>query len=946
MGSYTISNHVFLILMHILYAIAKSNVLPQATVTLCHDHERSALLQFKQSLSLNKSASYDPSAYPKTESWKASGEFSSDCCSWYGVECDDTTGYVVGLHLGSSLLYGPLRSNSTIFSLVHLQTLNLADNNFRTSPIPPEIAQLSSLINLNLSLSGFSGQIPPQLSGMSNLTSIDLSTNKFCGGFPVAIFDLPALLVLNVSGNKNLTGFLPEFNQTNSLTALELASTKFSGNLPAAIGNLQSLAKLQLEECLFSGSIPASIGNLTELTYLSLSSNMFTKQGKLIWLDRLIKLTVLSLEDTNLYGDIPPSLANLTRLTTLSLGSNNFSGVIPLWLMNMTQLTTLSLHQNKLAGPIKSSFSQLKNLESLYLHDNNLIGTVEAGIFLSLEKLTSLTLSYNKITLLAHHPVNFTLPKLKMLQLSQCNLSEIPYFLKFQNSLEVLLLRGNNIHGEIPHWIWNASDHLETIDLSANFLTAMKHNPMALQSKSLIVIDISNNMLKGNLPLPPPNTVQYIVSNNRLTGDIPPMICDGKSIKILDLSNNSMSGPLPQCLSSSLEALILQENNFSGTVPQICPSECNLRVMDLSRNQLSGEVPKSLLNCNMLQILDLSNNQMEQTFPNWLGNLPQLQVLLLRSNKFHGAVGSPRIHTEFPMLRIIDLSQNSFTGNLPLEYIKIWNAMKVFRPDIEMYINTEVNFENRRVQWTESFQSSIILTNKGVKRVYIKILNTFTAVDLSSNKFTGKIPEHFGSLEALRLLDLSNNELMGPIPPSLGNLTQLESLDLSHNKLSGFIPQELAAQLNFLEFFNVSYNNLSGPIPQGLQFKTFDNNSYIGNSGLCGFPLSKICGCVQSLAADDDEEEDDNNISDDQFPGGFDWVFILSGLGSGLVTGFVMGNILTDKHPWLIAGIAQKLRGKQKNMKRRKRQIIPDQTMVQENMVEKRGALIALLLDF
>ncbi|KAA8524085.1 hypothetical protein F0562_010484 [Nyssa sinensis] len=59
---------------------------------LCHDDERSALLQFKQSFSIDRNASGDPSAYSKVASWKLQGE-SNDCCLWDGVECDDGTGH-------------------------------------------------------------------------------------------------------------------------------------------------------------------------------------------------------------------------------------------------------------------------------------------------------------------------------------------------------------------------------------------------------------------------------------------------------------------------------------------------------------------------------------------------------------------------------------------------------------------------------------------------------------------------------------------------------------------------------------------------------------------------------------------------------------------------------------------------------------------------------------
>jgi hypothetical protein len=88
---------------------------------LCNDDESSALLQFKESFIINKSASSDdPFAYPKLKSWTLEGE-SSDCCSWDGVSCDEDTGHVIGLDLSSSCLYGSINSNSSLFRLVHLQ---------------------------------------------------------------------------------------------------------------------------------------------------------------------------------------------------------------------------------------------------------------------------------------------------------------------------------------------------------------------------------------------------------------------------------------------------------------------------------------------------------------------------------------------------------------------------------------------------------------------------------------------------------------------------------------------------------------------------------------------------------------------------------------------------------------------------------------------------------
>ncbi|KAM5554626.1 hypothetical protein ABKV19_022832 [Rosa sericea] len=165
------------------------------------------------------------------------------------------------------------------------------------------------------------------------------------------------------------------------------------------------------------------------------------------------------------------------------------------------------------------------------------------------------------------------------------------------------------------------------------------------------------------------------------------------------------------------------------------------------------------------------------------------------------------------------------------------------RPNVTVsqttYIDADISYESGNGVITLSYGSTITITSKGVDRYYSKIQEAFAVIDISSNKFEGKIDEWIG--KGLISLNISNNLLTGGIPSFLGNLTQLESLDLSNNKLSGAIPQQLA-QLTFLAKFNVSHNNLTGPIPSGSQLRGFNVTSYSGNSGLCGDPLPKNCG--------------------------------------------------------------------------------------------------------
>ncbi|XP_075641149.1 receptor-like protein 7 [Castanea sativa] len=945
------SKHLLLLLLIFHYL----NSLSISTQPLCKDFESFALLQFKQSFAINVSASDDPSAYPKISSWKA--EERNDCCSWDGVLCDRVTGHVIGLDLSSNYLYGSINPSSSLFHLVHLQKLNLADNDFNYSQIPPSIRYLSNLTYLNLSISVFSGQIPPEIFELSKLASLDLAFNRLklhkpslkglvenltslkllylrevdisspvphilahlssltnldlggCGlygEFPSQIFKLPNLQVLFVGYNPNLTGYLPEFHTHSPLLSLMLKHTGFSGKLPDSIGNLKSLYKLNIAACYFSGLIPTSLGNLTNLINLRLASNNFRGQipfsltnltqlshlnlsynafspQTLTWLGKQTKLTFLNLEAVNLYGAIPSFLKNMTQLAKLSLASNNLTGQIPSWLVNLTHITSLSLN------------------------DNQFTGTVNFGLFHKLKNLTHLQLSEVHLSFPINSTFEASFPKLKLLALVACNLTEIPNLLRYQDELEIVDLHRNKIGGQIPKWIFDmGKETLLGLDLSSNLITGFEsfnNTPRVLQWGSLLTLCLGSNKLQGPLPIPPPSIALYTVTYNTLIGEISPLFCNLRSIVLLNLSHNNLSGMLPQCFSNLSEFLLildLHNNNLHGTLPATYKEGCGLKLMDVSYNRLEGWVPRSLSNCKMLEILLLGNNRFGDIFPPWLGKLPMLRALSLRSNGFQGAIGKPESILEFPRLQIIDVSCNNFTGKLPSEYFQIWNSMKVSNASNLTYMKVIAWTTSVEYNWEFPFHYSIVMTNKGIQTEYEKIQGFLIAIDLSSNRFEGEISEVIGNLKGLHSLNLSNNILSGCIPSSLGNLTGLESLDLSQNKLSGEIPQRLL-QLTFLGIFNVSNNHLIGPIPQGQQFSTFPNDSYLGNTELCGIPLTKKCKIHEPLTQPQPNSKQDEVLN---FSSKSDWVVIMMGYGSGLIIGFVIGQNLTiRKLEWVFKNL-------------------------------------------
>ncbi|MBA0784969.1 hypothetical protein Gotri_025823 [Gossypium trilobum] len=238
---------------------------------------------------------------------------------------------------------------------------------------------------------------------------------------------------------------------------------------------------------------------------------------------------------------------------------------------------------------------------------------------------------------------------------------------------------------------------------------------------------------------------------------------------------------------------------------------------------------------------------------------------------------------------MVDLSHNDFTGLLPTEFFQNLKSLK-----------EEAN------DGYDGYQYSVNLTIKGLELEFkIKVrMPIFTCIDLSDNGFHGEIPKVVGELRSLHALNLSHNSLTGPIPPSFGNLAALESLDLSFNKLSGRIPSQLT-NLTFLEVLRFSNNNFVGPIPHGKQFDTFENDSYQGNLGLCGFPLSMECSNDKRSELAQDEEDNGNGIA-------FIWKVVMMGYGCGMVLGISMAYIVftTGRPWWLVRMIERDLRNK------------------------------------
>ncbi|KAL0347500.1 UNVERIFIED_CONTAM: Receptor-like protein 54 [Sesamum calycinum] len=398
-------------------------------------------------------------------------------------------------------------------------------------------------------------------------------------------------------------------------------------------------------------------------------------------------------------------------------------------------------------------------------------------------------------------------------------------------------------------------------------------------------------MSSNNFSSPLPDNIGYSLTsafffslaNNKIVGTIPPSLCNATRLQVLDLSNNRLHERVPSCLfENTLGVLNLRRNNLSGDIPDTFPVSCGLETLDLSWNVLQGEVPNSLARCTEMEVLNLGNNDLNGNFPCWLKNLTRLRVLVLSNNKFHGNISCLGDGVTWPNLQIIDIASNEFNSVLPENLFRELKALTVAENGLD-----HLNFVFATV-YHIYYQDSVILMLKGQGVELEKILNIFTSIDFSNNHFSGIIPETIGELKSLYVLNFSHNGLSGHIPGSIGNLEDLESLDLSFNNLGGEIPQQLAS-LTFLSFLNLSYNNLVGRIPQGSQMQTFPDSSFLGNEGLCGFPLNKTCTDHSGPAFEQptSEEEDHKTIEHG--------IYVSAALGFVVGVGVIFGPLVLSK---------------------------------------------------
>ncbi|KAE8680098.1 hypothetical protein F3Y22_tig00111392pilonHSYRG00275 [Hibiscus syriacus] len=292
-----------------------------------------------------------------------------------------------------------------------------------------------------------------------NVIGLDLSCSCLVGPIPSnsTLFRLRHLQELSLAYNDfNSSPTASEFGDLTSLEVLDLSYCNLTGTIPVSLGKLTQLKTLALSQNRLSGLIPFSIFNLPQVEFLDFSYN-------------------------NLLGSLPSQVSGLSRVVDLFLDHNFVSGRVPSWLFSLPSLGRLMLSNNKLTGPIPDPVFELVNLTLLDLSSNNLSGSFELDKLSRFGKLQQLYLSdnsllsftsasnanYSLLSFTSASNANYSLPNLSTLNLSSCNISEFPNFVRNIPGLVTLDLSHNKIRF-VEAGMFVKLKNLQELDLSHN----------------------------------------------------------------------------------------------------------------------------------------------------------------------------------------------------------------------------------------------------------------------------------------------------------------------------------------------------------------------------------------------------------------------------------------------------------------------------------------------
>ncbi|XP_022867066.1 leucine-rich repeat receptor-like protein kinase TDR [Olea europaea var. sylvestris] len=567
-------------------------------------------------------------------------------------------------------------------------------------------------------------------------------------------------------------------NSSGKILACSWTGVKCSQDSSKIVG-------LDLSKKNLRGSLSGKQFNLfVDLVDLNLSHNSLSDKLP-AGISSLTNLKSLDISRNNFSGHFPSGFSKFQNLVVLDAFSNSFSGPLPADISEIQSLKVLNFAGSYFRGPIPSEYGSFKNLEFIHLAGNSLSGNIPPDLG-KLKTLSHMEIGYNRYE------------------------GGIPWQFGNMSELKYLDIADANLYGSIPKQICNLTK-LESLFLFSNQLTG------------LIPWEFSNILPLKSMDL----------SDNLLFGQIPDSFSELKNLRLLSLMYNNLDGFVPEGIAKlpQLDTLLLWNNNFSGSLPQDLGRYSKVKYVDVSTNKFVGSIPTDICSGGeLMKLILFSNNFTEGLYPS-LSNCSSLVRVRLEDNSFSGDISLK--FSNLPDLSYLDLSRNRFTGGIPTD-IDQASGLQYFNMSNNPALGGIIPLKTWSLPLLENF--SVVSCSISGNIPPFQHCKSLSVIELSTNKFSGIVPESISNCKELVSIDLANNNLAGPIPLEMAKLPAIGIIDMSRNSFSGPIPAEFGNS-STLKLLNVSYNDIWGLIPPQRTFRLMDRSAFFGNLKLCGAPL-------------------------------------------------------------------------------------------------------------
>ncbi|VVA25659.1 PREDICTED: receptor [Prunus dulcis] len=424
------------------------------------------------------------------------------------------------------------------------------------------------------------------------------------------------------------------------------------------------------------------------------------------------------------------------------------------------------------------------------------------------------------------HPSLGNLTHLTHLNLSHNSLycptsKEIEFFLPL-NRLEILDLSDNLLSGELP---LSLPSNIQIVDLSTNHFHGVVPSSFFQQARNLTSFNVSNNTFSGPIPsfiCPHSSPLIKLLdfSYNKFSGNISRGLGECSTLQVFRAGNNNLSGLLPEDIynATTLQEIVLPVNLLHGTISDRIVNLTNLAILNLYYNQLSGVLPFHIGKLSKLKLILLHFNYLEGSLPPTLMNCTNLIELHIGDNNLEGDISALNF-SKLGQLSKLDLWSNNFTGTIPMSLYscKYLKAIRLSLNDLEGQIQPEIislkslSFLSLSGNKWTNITGAMKILMRCESLVYITFSYSFIGEEIPADD--GLVG--FDGFKNLRILSLCGCELTGQIPLWFSKLKKLEILNLDLNRFTGSIPSWLGT-LPRLFYINLGSNFISGEFPKQL----------------------------------------------------------------------------------------------------------------------------------